>query len=362
MKQSLAICLGTLLLSTAASAEVHISGFASVVGGQVLEGSGVEEFGLEPTFLADYPLVGAYTEEWSFEPDTLFGLQFSADLMDGLSATAQVVSRGADNFSASFEWAYLSYELNEHWTLQAGKKRLPLYYYSDFFDVGYAYPWIRPPADNYTWQIFNYTGASALYNYLIGDWTMTGQIYYGREDDEPNKLLSEFFFGASTREIWKDIGGLVVQFNRDWLDIRLTHMQYNNERIIGGEQRIWDNGSTERKGKFYGLSVNVDWNNLLVLTELNRLTLEGSDLDTYLVTLGYRFGDFLPYVSYSDFDDGSEIHNTTSVGLRWDFHPSAAFKIQYDDVTDDGVGAGTPDSWRVAGDAKAISLGVDLVF
>lgn len=361
MKHKLAICLGALMLSGTASAEVNISGFASVVGGKVLEGSGVEEFGLEPTFLADYPLVGAYTEEISFEPDTLFGIQISADLMDGLSATAQIVSRGANDFSADFEWAYLSYELNEHWTVQAGKKRLPLYYYSDFFDVGYAYPWIRPPADNYTWQIFNYTGVSALYNYLIGDWTLTGQVYFGREDDEPNKLLSEFFFGDSTREIWKDIAGIVAQLNYEWLDIRLTHMQYTNERYIGGEQVEWD-GQTERDGKFYGLSVNIDWNNLVVLSEMNRLTLQDSDLDTYLVTVGYRIKDFMPFVSYSDFDDSSEIHNTTSVGLRWDFHPSAAFKIQYDDVEDNGTGAGTPDSWRVAGDSKSISFGVDLVF
>ena len=31
---------------------------------------------------------------------------------------------------------YLSYEVNDNWTIQAGKKRLPLFYYSDFYDVG----------------------------------------------------------------------------------------------------------------------------------------------------------------------------------------------------------------------------------
>lgn len=358
MKHKIAIGIGSLLLSTSAFAEVNISGFASIVGGQVLEGSGVEEFDLDPTFLADYPIVGAYEEELSFKPDTLFGIQFSADLLDGLSATAQVVARGADDFSASFEWAYVSYEVNDNWTLQGGKKRLPLYYYSDFFDVGYAYPWIRPPADNYTWQVFNYTGVSALYNYLIGDWTMSGQVYFGREDSDPNKLLSEFFFLEDTKEIWKDIGGIVVQFNKDWLDIRLTHMQYTNERYIGGVQQEWD-GSTERKGKFYGLSVNIDYENFLLLTELNRLALQGTDLDTYLVTFGYRISDFMPYISYSDFNDGEggEVHNTTSLGVRWDFHPSAAFKLQYDDVEDNG-GPGL----KVAGDSKSISFGIDLVF
>jgi hypothetical protein len=108
MKHKFSLGLCSLLLSSTAYAEVNISGFASVVAGQVLEGSGVAEFDLGPTFLADYPLVGAYDEDISFKPDTLFGIQFSADLLEGLTATAQVVSRGADDFSASFEWAYLS--------------------------------------------------------------------------------------------------------------------------------------------------------------------------------------------------------------------------------------------------------------
>lgn len=74
MKKKIAIVISSLFLTSSAVAEVHISGFASVVGGQVLEGSGVEEFGLGPSFLADYPLVGVYEEEISFKPDTLFGL------------------------------------------------------------------------------------------------------------------------------------------------------------------------------------------------------------------------------------------------------------------------------------------------
>ena len=45
-----------------------------------------------------------------------------------------------------------------------------------------------------------------------------------------------------------------------------------------------------------------------------------------------------------------------SVGLRWDFHSSAAFKIQYDDVSDDSF------ELAVAGDSKSVTVGVDIVF
>lgn len=346
-----------LLFSQMANADINFSGFASINAGKVLSGSGVPQFEVPPTFLADYPLVSAYDEDISFKPETLLGLQAIADLSDGLSVTAQIVSRGANDFDAKFEWAYISYQVNDNWTLQAGKKRLPLFYYSDFFDVGYAYVWMRPPADNYTWQIFNYNGINALYSGSWGDWSVSGNVYYGKEDDPHNKLLGDFFFFEPTREIWKDIAGGVLQASKDWFELRVTYMQYTNERYRSGNRVLFD-GKDSRDGKFYGLAMNFDFDKWFVLTELNRLDL-GVNIDTYMVSAGYRIDDLTPFVSYSklkeDANDG-ENHNTTSVGLRWDFHTSAAFKVQYDKVEDNSFNT------AVAGDSKSLTLGIDLVF
>ncbi len=358
MKTKLALAIASCMLAAPSFAEVNLSGFASINGGKVLSGSGVPQFGIEdPIFLADYPIVSTYDEEFSLEPESLFGLQITADLADGLSATAQIVARGANDFDAKFEWAYISYELNESWTIQAGKKRLPLFYYSDFYDVGYAYVWMRAPADNYTWQIFNYNGINALYTGEVGDWSLSGNIYTGREDDESNKLLSEFFFGEPTREIWKDIVGGVLQASNDWLEIRGTYMTYTNQRYRSGEPVLWD-GKDEREGDFYGLAVNADFGNLFILSELNRLDL-GGKLDTRMLTVGYRIDSVTPFISYAEFEEdsaGGEEHNTTSVGIRWDFHPAAAFKVQYDNVNDESF------DLAVAGDSEAITFGIDLVF
>lgn len=364
-KSLMVLAVSAALAAGTAQAEISVTGFASVYGGKVLSGTGVEDFGLGPTFLATYPTVGFYEDAWSFKPDSKYGLQFSSDLGQGLTATAQLVGRGADDYNAELEWAYLSYEVNEHWTIQAGKKRLPLYYYSDFFDVGYAYLWVRPPADNYTWQIFNYNGVNAQFNYQLGDWAVGGNLYTGREDDPNNKLLSEFFGSQPVREIWKDIMGGVLTLNRDWLDLRLTYMQYTNERYRNGVRVKWD-GKDTRDGTFKGVAANIDYNNWLLLTEFNKLTLNSSDFDTYMVSTGYRFDKFTPYISYADFySNGGEKHNTTSLGFRWDFHSSAAFKLQYDKVEDNGYNVlpdNTVNNQMVAGDSTAITFGVDLVF
>lgn len=352
---------GLILLTAMSSstfADVDFSGFASINAGKVLSGTGVPHYGVEPSFLADYPIVSAYYEEWSFKPESLFGLQASADLSDGLSVTAQIVARGANEWKAEFEWAYVTYEINENWTVQAGKKRLPLFYYSDFYDVGYAYTWMRPPADNYTWQIFNYNGLNLLYSTEIGDWSLNTNIYAGTEDDNDNKLLGDYFFGGvETREIWKDILGGVVNLSKDWFEVRLTAMQYTNERYIDGERTYWGDAD-HRDGKFYGAAFNFDFDNWFILTELSRLDLDDT-FDTSMITFGYRINDFTPFLAYSQFEqdsDDGENHNTQSAGLRWDFHPSAAFKVQYDKVEDNSY------NLAVAGDSDSITFGIDLVF
>jgi len=357
MKLQKIILLG-VFVSASSYAEINISGFASINAGKVLSGTGVPQYGVEPTFLADYPNVSAYTEDLSFSPESLIGLQVSGDLGEGLSVTGQLVARGVNDFEANFEWAYISYDINDNWTVQAGKKRLPLFYYSDFFDVGYAYVWMRTPADNYTWQVFNYEGVNLLYSGSVGDWGVSANIYTGKEDDDDNKLLSDFFFQEPTREIWEDMLGGVLLLNRDWLELRVTHMQYTNKRFRAGEPVLWD-GKDSRDGKFYGLAANLDFGDFFVLSELNRLDLDGN-LDTYMISAGYRFDSITPYVMFSDFEQegegDTEQHNTFAVGVRWDFHPSAAFKVQYDRVKDDSF------DLAVAGDSKAITLGVDVVF
>ncbi|QTH64280.1 porin [Psychrosphaera ytuae] len=368
MKFKTTLTMACVLLTSAnVLADVKFTGFASINAGKVLSGDGVPQYDVPPTFLADYPIVSTYSEEWSFREESLFGIQISADLTEKLTLTGQIVSRGADDFKAKIEWAFLSYEINDNWTFQAGKKRLPLFYYSDFYDVGFAYTWMRPPADTYTWQVFNYNGANVMYTGNLGDWSLSTNVYMGSEESTDNRLLSQFFFLEPTTEIWKDIFGAVANVSNEWLEIRLTGMTYTNERTRSGIPVTWG-GKEERDGTFLGLAVNVTYDNAFLLTELNQLELDDDGtLDSLMVSVGYNFDGFIPFIAYSELEqtgnylDGSVIpdgenHNTFSVGFRYDFHASAAFKMQYDKVEDNSF------EYAVAGDSSALTFGVDLVF
>jgi len=112
-----------------------------------------------------------------------------------------------------------------------------------------------------------------------------------------------------------------------------------------------------------GVALNADWGDIFILTEVNVLD-RNAKFETAMISAGYRFDEITPFIGYSIFEQENttgtpgavEEHDTLFLGVRWDFHPSAAFKVQYDDVDDKSV------SLPVAGDSQSITFGVDVVF
>ena len=351
LKRILAVVLVgiTVFLYRPVLAEIKLNGFGSVAIGTVIEG---EEF------LADFPKTGIYDTDLSLDPDTSLGLQLSSYFTDDFSLIAQVAVHGASDYDPALEWLYLNYYLTPELSVQAGRKRLPLYYYSDYFDVGYAYYWIRPPPDVYTWQINNYNGVSLLYETALGQWDTSVNVYYGSEESEDNELLG-LLFGASVDETWKNMIGIVGTMSNNWLEVRLTHMQGLIDRKISGVSVIND-----VEQQFLGMSVNLTFDSLLILSEFNNYRQPDNDVEynAYLLSFGYQIGELTPHITRSGFKQeinklgNDEQHNTTSVGLRWDVVDNIAVKVQYDNVKDEGVIV------PIKGDSKSVSFAVDFVF
>jgi len=342
------------MCSLLSHADIQFSGFASVVGGQTTSGKG-------DAFLADYSLVGLYDDDLSFQPETTMGLQVIADLDLGLSFTSQWVSRGLNNFESEISYAYLSYKLSPELTLQAGRKRLPLQYYSEFFDVGFAYPWIRPPADLYTWQILNYNGISLDHKTRLGKGTIGTSLYIGREDSTNNRLMSTLFFNEETNETWKNIIGIRSDYSLGYFQALISYTNFKLDRSFTSPDSTEEPVSNSNVD-FFATSFNFDNGQYLFLSEINHWASSRFAATNWLLSLGYQVNNFTPYMAFSEFSQEEKIanedleeHTTSSLGLRWDFHPQAAFKVQFDDIQDKG-------SLELVGDAQAITFGIDLVF
>ena len=370
-----AVSLG-LLMSATANAEIRFNGFASIFGG-FTTGSGEQFLGYDDSFSAD--------------PDTLVGLQAVADLDDGLSATVQLTARGAEDYEVDLEWGYLTYQVNDQVRINAGRIRAPFFNRSDFLDVGYAYYWVRPPNSVYNVSFSNITGASVQYDTSVGSWDLTTQILGGRNSDavipvagQDSDFEASNFFGGS------------FEFNRDWFTGRVGYFRANvsldSALVNGGTGNIRNAGFgaladnlliDNDTGTFLHFGVGVDKDNFLFNAEWRVINVDESILQertAWYASVAYRFGAWTPNITFEtlETDLPTEIssllvgapppilaganallgglsadESAVSIGVRYDFHPSAAFKIDYTTFTDD---------LNEEFDADLLTVGVDLVF
>ena len=363
---------GGIGLSPAAFAgEFTYSGFATLATGKVLSGSRTEplteQLGCAPCFIADYGQGAVYTDHWSVKQESKVGLQGTYAFNDKLSATGQVVGRGVDGIKADVEWAYLSYEASPNWTLQAGRKRLPLYFYSEFQDVGYAFNWVRPPTDLYGWEVVNYNGVNATYRGDWGQWTAKSNAFMGRENSNKNRF-SRIYYDTPQDVTWKNIVGADLELKRDWLTLRFNYItsQVQQWDRSTGERVTPDSGSdksTERQ-HIYGAAMNIDYQNWLFRSEYSVFDRRDYSYRSraFMVSGGYRMGDFIPSITFSRYDEHNPEQETqrdkgVSVTVRYDINDNSDIKVQFDRYWDK-----SSDGYPFVGNADALTVAYDIVF
>lgn len=368
------LCAALALVAPASAQEFKLSGFASLVAGRS-SGACVTTEAVAPRHQAsctrtivDWGHGAVYRDEWELDQESRAGLQGEWRLSKQFSAVAQVSARTLRNQHANLEWAYLSYSPSPEWKLQLGRKRIPLYYYSDFQDVGFAYNTVRPTPDVYGWDVVNYNGASLSNTRSLGDWTLRTELYSGSETSRKNPYYT-IFIEEEQDVRWGGIRGLSAELSRDWFTGRISYTRTNfgvRERASGEQAELF-NGRTRASQSFLGLVLNGDWDEWQWRSEFGkaeRMAAAGYDARFWLATLGRQFGRFTltaglsRYAERSDFDLDSYVPvtlSTRTLALRYDLHKGGALKLQWDRVRDRSPSA-------LTGDSRLLSLAYDLVF
>ncbi|NRB37409.1 MAG: hypothetical protein HRU20_02945 [Pseudomonadales bacterium] len=295
-----ALAVPVLLVSISAASEVKWSGFATIAGGQTTSSDETYDLGFG----------NAYDDRYSFNPDSLFGLQASAPLSDSAMATAQVISRGSDDWNTAFEWAYLAFDVTDNWRLLLGRQRNPAGLYSDFTDVSYAYHWLRAPTEIYSPSFDSYDGIGSLYNFSFGEVENLLHVLVGRSKDNP--------FGDNITDLdlynhW--IAAYTMTWN--WLTARAS---YGERRLTVGVDDIDTPVSDandidpafvaltdsvmvfEDKGDFSTVSLRVDFDSVFVVTEFNNSNLGDNFLgesDSWYVSAGWRIAEWTVHLTYA---------------------------------------------------------------
>ncbi|MGI5310729.1 porin [Rheinheimera sp. WS51] len=139
----------------------------------------------------------------------------------------------------------------------------------------------------------------------------------------------------------------------------------------------------DEKSSFIGVGLTYDDSNWIAVAEYTHVKVDNSFIATksnYYASVGKRFDSMTPYVSYEREDNDANVgiyqpyanalpaqlfmplqglidseavdSNTWNIGVRYDFHPSAAFKAQYSSEKNDINGQRN----------GLVAFGVDLVF
>jgi hypothetical protein len=361
-----------LLFAVPASAvDVQYSGFASLVAGRTF-GTCVTDSTMSSSynshctrFIADWAHGGVYSPSLSLKPESKLGLQGKVNFLNNLSATVQMVSRLADGTAADLEWAYLTYDVNPTWTVQLGRKRLPLYFYSTAQDVGYAYPWVRLPADIYGWDAVNYNGGSLTFRTQLRDWSLQSNVFGGDERTD-HSAYAKLSYDDPKDIQWRNIRGADLELSRDWLTARVTYIVSDYEQFDRNSAApdVLPSQQTIGKQKIYGGSVNVDTDRWLMRSEYSIFDRSRFQYKAtaWMLGAGIHLGKFTPMLTTSGYHERTRFPDhytqlswaTQSVSVRYEVGNASALKLQVDRL-DDG-----PNTF--AGNARALTLSYDVIF
>lgn len=157
-----------------------------------------------------------YDGDWSFDSDTMIGLQGVVNPTDRFSLTGQIVSRGfsfdtdvADH-EVEIEWLFASFDFFENGRFRVGQLRAAHQYYSDSIEVGYSYVWVRPPVDAYPFVLSpftHFTGADYTFHIENENSDLEIKVLAGEEEGDfaGNKINLSRMVGFTLLNRWESL-------------------------------------------------------------------------------------------------------------------------------------------------------------
>lgn len=253
------------------------------------------------------------------------GVQFTFEVSESFDATVQLVSKGTNDYQVEAEWAYLSYQATNNLSFKFGRQRIPYYILSEYLDVGYALPWVIAPIELYNIPLSATDGISGTYTFDLGGWGFAWQAYAGSGAGRSDQLEADFeqnqSFGTNLVAEWNswtfrvgynqsnlkvnvDEGGLgdtlIQALNTADDGLAATYGVSTPSGLADGEDNI--------RTQYISSGFMYDDGSLMVMGELANLSAETFQPvgDAGYLTVGYRFGKWMPHVTYAKFQTDSK--------------------------------------------------------
>jgi len=329
------------------------------------------------------------TDDVTFLQDSKFGLQMTADVAEDMQVVAQILASAEDdNYAMDIEWAYLDYTLSDSSKLRMGRIKQPVFLISDYLEVGYAYPWIRPPAEAYSnMPVDSLIGVELLYQTNLGGLNLAVQPYFGSNTEAvPGQAGVNFFadnyIGMAIRLESSVFTFQISTFQTDvsTVDSSGGGLDSRGDATLSVASLSWDVANFVGYTEFTTRDIESDSGTLG--QSFNQVPFDAlfSDQDGYYVTLGYRMGKYLPHITFATIDSDpiapfvpgvgpsqGARQDSITVGMRYEINDSTALKMEYQQVEleshSGNLGLYQPFATALDEDkASIVSVAVDVIF
>jgi hypothetical protein len=300
-----------------------------------------------------------------FTADSRLGLQISAKVNEDISITGQLLAKAREeNSNVEADWAFINYRASEQVSVRAGKIKFPTFLISDYYEVGYAYPWIRPPQEVYSSNpITTLNGVDVLGRFRFGDLSLLVQPYFGVSRGAQALVPQEAVTNPGYKLCFDGTSGSFVNCQAG----TVLYTDFTADALRGINVSLSSDIFTVRAGtlktkvnvpgfavfqddvKFSSAGLSMDWHNVVLYSEYFEREIKGLANSAFpnqkgsYTTLGYRVGKWLPHFTTARIKDNENPVSATSgipldqksktLGLRYEVGSGAALKFEAQQVT-----------------------------
>lgn len=323
---------------------------------------------------------GAEAGEVDFATDTIGGVQLNGRWNPEIDAVVQAVTRltAEEDWQPQLTRAFLRWNPNESVTLRAGRIGWEIYPRADSRDVGYSQLTIRPSVEVFGISpIEHFDGGEIGLKHPLGEGLIAAKVYGGHTSGKLSRAD-----GSETNIADSKLWGAHVEYQRGPWVVRLGSgvfeqgINYPLDGLAAGLQATGvpqavalgeEFARNGRKSYFSVAGLAYDEGPLQARAfgaHVHPEHIVSPDINVGQLIAGYRIGVLTPYASYSFIENTSSTPTTgladapeyaaldagaamvlaggqynqssLALGLRYDFMPRLALKVQVDHVWLDG--------------------------
>lgn len=349
---------------------------------------------------------GANDNKPNYTRDSLLGLNVGSKLSDEFSVASQIVMAGesaqSTNFNAFAQWAYLTYKPMDGLNLKIGRQLWPVLISSEYQRVHYLLPQANIPGTAYRLLPFvSFDGLSVNKTFDTGIGSLTASVYTGNPklNSAPITGVDMNFQTLTGARLTLDGSGWRLHATANKIFSKVT---VDSSSYIPSGAAVRTTGSAKTHSNIFSFGYRFDkynfvsWGeasynkgdvaNLALATKLaaNGTTVASSSKKLFeksyggYILAGYRFGKFLPTVTYAQgttylglptTSNNSKFEGKTSsyiAGVTYQMHDQASVRVEYLRTYVPAVGAGWYDVTQSTTSSKrfgdAVKAGVDFIF